>query len=200
MSEISRILVIGAMGQIGSELTPALRERYGAAHVIAADLYEPQSPVLRNGGPFELLDIRDRARLDAVKHVPGYFFGEQWAGGKDSSSAGYCGQAQWQFNMTRGYDDWDSHRDTVFDVEKSYGRNDLMMFGEHMGEPPSYDEYWAAGMRLVDARTHQTFNDNFGNSWGSLSGLDSADYISGKQMGRYGPRGILACGKRPASV
>ena len=127
----------------------------------------------------------DGLRLDAVKHVPGYFFGEQWTGGKDSSSAGYCGQAQWQFNMSRGFSDWDNHRDTVFDTEKSYGRNDLMMFGEHMGEPPPYGDYWAAGMRLLDARTHSTFNDNLGNPWGSLSGLDSADYIDGKQMGQY---------------
>ncbi|MBU1908415.1 MAG: hypothetical protein KJ726_00015, partial [Verrucomicrobia bacterium] len=127
----------------------------------------------------------DGLRLDAVKHVPSYFFGEQWAGDKDSSSAGYCGQAQWQFNMTRGFNDWDNHRDTVFDTEKSFGRNDAMMFGEHMGEPPPYSDYWAAGMRLLDARTHATFNDKLGNPWGSLAGLDSADYVSGFQMGRY---------------
>lgn len=126
----------------------------------------------------------DGLRLDAVKHVPGYFFGEQWAGDKDSSSAGYCGQAQWQFNMTRKFNDWDNHRDTVFDTEKSYGRNDLMMFGEHMGEPPGYGDYWAAGMRLLDARTHSTLNDRLGNPWGTLSGLDSADYIDGVQMGQ----------------
>ncbi len=126
----------------------------------------------------------DGLRLDAVKHVPSYFFGEQYSSSKDASSAGYCGQAQWQFDQTRGFTDTDNYRDTVFDVERSYGRNDLMIFGEHMGEPPPYDEYWAAGMRLVDARTHQTFNDNFGNSWGSLAGLDSAEYSSGKQMGR----------------
>ncbi len=125
----------------------------------------------------------DGLRLDAVKHVPGYFFGEQWAGDKDSSSAGYCGQAQWQFNMTRGFNDWDNHRDTVFDTEKSYGRNDAMMFGEHMGEPPGYGDYWAAGMRLLDARTHSTLNSHLGNPWGTLAGLDSADYISGVQMG-----------------
>lgn len=125
----------------------------------------------------------DGLRLDAVKHVPAYFFGQMSGSGKDSSSDGYCGQAQWQFNMTRGYSDWDNHRDTVFDTEKSYGRNDLMMFGEHMGEPPAYNEYWDAGMRLLDARTHQTFNDRLGNPWGTLSGLDSADYIPGVQMG-----------------
>jgi hypothetical protein len=126
----------------------------------------------------------DGLRLDAVKHVPGYFFGEQWAAGKDTNSAGYCGQAQWQFNQTRGFSDV-NHRDTVFDTEKSWGRDDLMMFGEHMGEPPDYEDYWAAGMRLLDARTHATLNDRLGNPWNSLSGLDSADFIDGVQMGQY---------------
>src|SRR5215831_6231601 len=36
--EMQRILVTGAMGQIGSELVPALRERFGVDHVVAADL------------------------------------------------------------------------------------------------------------------------------------------------------------------
>ncbi len=126
----------------------------------------------------------DGLRLDAVKHVPSYFFGDQYSANKDASTDGYCGQAQLQFDLTRGFSDSNSYRDTVFDTEKSFGRNDLMMFGEHMGEPPPYDEYWAAGMRLLDARTHQTFNDAFGNPAG-LSGLDSADYVSGVQMGRY---------------
>ncbi|MGD9873729.1 MAG: alpha-amylase family glycosyl hydrolase [Kiritimatiellia bacterium] len=125
----------------------------------------------------------DGLRLDAVKHVPGYFFGDQWSGSKDSSDSGYCGQAQWQFNKSRGFEDWDNHRDTVFDTELSYGRNDLMIFGEHMGEPPPYSDYWAAGMRLLDARTHATLNDKLGNAWGSLDGLQHSYYIDGFQMG-----------------
>ena len=44
----------------------------------------------------------DGLRLDAVKHVPDYFFG---AYNNDSSSAGYCGHVQWQFNMTHSYSD-----------------------------------------------------------------------------------------------
>jgi glycosidase len=35
----------------------------------------------------------DGLRLDAVKHVPAYFFGDQYGGDKDSSSSGYIGQA-----------------------------------------------------------------------------------------------------------
>ncbi|MFH0880868.1 MAG: alpha-amylase family glycosyl hydrolase, partial [Lentisphaerota bacterium] len=125
----------------------------------------------------------DGLRLDAVKHVPGYFFGDQTSAGKDASDSGYCGQAQRQFNLTRGFIDWDNHRDTVFDTEKKYGRNDLMMFGEHMGEPPPYGDYWAAGMRLLDARTHSTLNDKLGNPWASLDGLQNSAYSSGFQMG-----------------
>jgi len=47
------ILVTGAGGQIGSELVPALRQRWGAERVIASDIRVPASPA---AGPFELLD------------------------------------------------------------------------------------------------------------------------------------------------
>ena len=38
---MKRILVTGAAGQIGSELVPALRERYGADRVVASDVRVP---------------------------------------------------------------------------------------------------------------------------------------------------------------
>jgi len=125
----------------------------------------------------------DGLRLDAVKHVPAYFFGEQWDSGKDTNSNGYCGQAQLQYNRTRGFSDA-NHRDTVFNAEQP--RDDLMMFGEHMGEPPPYWDYFMAGMRLVDAKTHQTLNDKLGNA-SSLNGLQQPGYIEGFQFGEsYG--------------
>jgi len=111
----------------------------------------------------------DGLRLDAVKHVPSYFFGQQWGTDKDASSAGYCGQAQAQFNLTRGFSDWDNHRDSCFNTEQP--RDDLMLFGEHLGQPPSYAEYIDAGMRLVDNQLHGFLNGNLGNPWGSLDGL-----------------------------
>jgi hypothetical protein len=116
----------------------------------------------------------DGLRLDAVKHVPAYFFGEQWAGDKDSSATGYCGQAQWQFDKTRGFIDTNNLRDTVFDTEAAYGRNDLMMFGEHLGEPPAFGDYIAAGMRLVDSKLHGFLNSNLGMPWGNLYNLQYA--------------------------
>ncbi|MCE9613314.1 MAG: hypothetical protein K8T26_03505 [Lentisphaerae bacterium] len=111
----------------------------------------------------------DGLRLDAVKHVPDYFFGEQYGAGKDSSGAGYLGQAQEQFNVTRGFSDWNNHRDSVFSTEVA--RDDLMMFGEHLGEPPGFGGYIDAGMRLVDSQLHGYLNGNLGSPWGTLDGL-----------------------------
>ncbi len=49
--EMTKILVTGAVGQIGSELTMALRERYGNENVIATGHHTPPSPTLRDSGP-----------------------------------------------------------------------------------------------------------------------------------------------------
>lgn len=60
-----RILIIGASGQIGVELTNALRARHGIDHVVAADLRET-APAALTEGPYETLDTLDRSRVEAV--------------------------------------------------------------------------------------------------------------------------------------
>jgi nucleoside-diphosphate-sugar epimerase len=60
------VLVIGACGQLGLELTAALRQRYAPEAVIAADVRAPQNPAALAGGPFELLDVLDLPRLEAL--------------------------------------------------------------------------------------------------------------------------------------
>ncbi len=57
-----RILVIGASGQIGVELTLALRKIYGDNNVIASDLRE-QNPLLRGTGPYVSLDVMNKEML-----------------------------------------------------------------------------------------------------------------------------------------
>ena len=52
------VLVIGACGQVGSALIPALRDIYGDGHVIASDIRSPTCPQLE-AGPFEHLDVLD---------------------------------------------------------------------------------------------------------------------------------------------
>ncbi len=63
---MKRILVTGASGQIGSELTPALRERHGASSVVASDIRPPAPGTRLADGPFEQLDVRERARLREI--------------------------------------------------------------------------------------------------------------------------------------
>ncbi|MEJ5285701.1 MAG: L-threonine 3-dehydrogenase [Candidatus Kapaibacterium sp.] len=64
--ETKRILVTGASGQIGSELTLALRKIYGNDNVIASDIAEPQQGSPLANGIFEKLDVTN---FDAFEQV-----------------------------------------------------------------------------------------------------------------------------------
>ena len=75
---MERILVTGSVGQIGSELTLALRERYGNENVVAGGRKTQPSEELRNSGPFEIVDCTDieavdrvvvKYRIDAIYHL-----------------------------------------------------------------------------------------------------------------------------------
>ena len=57
-----KILVIGASGQIGVELTLALRKIYGNASVIASDLRE-ENELLKGTGPYVSLDVMNKEML-----------------------------------------------------------------------------------------------------------------------------------------
>ncbi|MBV9986984.1 MAG: NAD-dependent epimerase/dehydratase family protein [Chitinophagaceae bacterium] len=57
-----RILVIGASGQIGVELTMALRKKYGDSNVVASDLRE-ENPLLKGTGPYVSLDVMNKEML-----------------------------------------------------------------------------------------------------------------------------------------
>ena len=67
-----KILVTGSSGQIGSELVPALRERYGTQNVVACDI----KPLQEGSGPFELADVTDREALQGIirKHRIGSIY------------------------------------------------------------------------------------------------------------------------------
>ncbi|MEO6639031.1 MAG: NAD-dependent epimerase/dehydratase family protein [Ginsengibacter sp.] len=57
-----KILVIGASGQIGVELTLELRRIYGGANVIASDLRE-ENDLLKGTGPYVSLDVMNKEML-----------------------------------------------------------------------------------------------------------------------------------------
>ena len=63
MSE--KILIVGALGQIGTELTEALQGIYGEDNVIASDIVEPRALKCFDGR-YEHLNILDRENLGAI--------------------------------------------------------------------------------------------------------------------------------------
>ena len=123
----------------------------------------------------------DGLRLDAIKHVPDSFFGNNYnsySPSKDYDDYGYLGQAQRQFNITRGFnnafynfpgdDAYQSDlRESVFDTEKP--RHNLMFFGEHLGGT-AQQPYIDAGTRLLDNELQATLIN--GLPLGPLTGLD----------------------------
>ena len=54
-----KILVTGALGQIGTELVEALRDKYGASSVIASDIRSDEHNNAINNGPYATLDVLD---------------------------------------------------------------------------------------------------------------------------------------------
>ena len=64
--EMKRILVTGAVGQIGSELTIALREKYNNDDILATGRKTKPSETLLNSGPFEFIDIVNKKSIEKV--------------------------------------------------------------------------------------------------------------------------------------
>jgi len=63
------ILIIGACGQIGTELTLTLREKHGGENIIASDIREGNDELMESG-PFEILDATN---YDALEEVIAYY-------------------------------------------------------------------------------------------------------------------------------
>lgn len=59
------ILIVGATGQIGTELTLALRAKHGKNAVIASDIKMSEDPIFKDG-PFEVFSVLEKQRLEAV--------------------------------------------------------------------------------------------------------------------------------------
>lgn len=63
---MQKILVIGANGQLGTELTDSLRNIYKTPNVIASDVWDPDK--VQSEGPYVQLDVMDKQKLkDIVK-------------------------------------------------------------------------------------------------------------------------------------
>ncbi|WP_448698226.1 NAD-dependent epimerase/dehydratase family protein [Mucilaginibacter sp. AW1-3] len=67
---MEKILVTGACGQLGTELVPALRMRYGKENVIASDRYPMTEELVRNG-PYVRVDVLNPRTLNSLMKYSG---------------------------------------------------------------------------------------------------------------------------------
>lgn len=64
---MKRIMITGALGQIGSELTLLLRKTYGTNHVLATDIRKNNREIVQSG-PFEVVDVMDLKAFSETAH------------------------------------------------------------------------------------------------------------------------------------
>lgn len=119
------ILVIGASGQIGTELVMELRQRHGNSLVVASDV-KTASDEIKESGPFELLDIMDRDRLYQI--VVQYDIGEVYLlAALLSATAEQKVMPAWNLNMYGLFYVLELAREGV--INKVYWPSSIAVFG-----------------------------------------------------------------------
>ncbi|NOR14751.1 MAG: NAD-dependent epimerase/dehydratase family protein [Candidatus Aminicenantes bacterium] len=121
-----RILITGAAGQIGSELTPLLRQKYGAENVVASDIKTDISSNLLESGPYETLDVTDKKRIQEViqiQHIDFIFHMSAIlsAAGEDRP------QLAWDVNMNGTHNILEAAR--LMKIEKVFVPSSIAVFG-----------------------------------------------------------------------
>ncbi len=109
---VPRILVTGAVGQIGSELVMELRSRYGGENVVAAGHKTEPGPELRDSGPFVYVyvtrsetieEVVDECEIDTIYHLAALL----------SASGEKNPQLAWRVNLNGLYN--------VLEIAREYG-------------------------------------------------------------------------------
>jgi len=154
MSE--KILVIGANGQIGTELVTALRQIHGAECVIASDISGANYAIRNTAGPYEFANVMDKDNLHHIfdKHRPNQVYllaailsavGEQKP------------RLAWDLNMTGLLHVLDFS--VEFKVEKVFFPSSIAIFG------PNSPQYHTPQYCVMDPNTVYGFSKLAGERW-----------------------------------
>jgi nucleoside-diphosphate-sugar epimerase len=153
---MERILVIGCSGQIGSELTLALRKIYGNDNVFATDIKQPPADVLQSG-PFNILDVLDynnlmhfaiRYKITQVYNLAAVL----------SGNAEKIPQQAWEINMKALMNTLELSRDT--DANKLFWPSSIAVFG------PTTPRFNTPQLTVMEPNTVYGISKLAGERWG----------------------------------
>lgn len=133
-----KILIIGASGQLGTELVEALRNIYGASSVVASDIRKSDNPVFETG-PFETLDILDLAKWKDIlqRHQPTQVY---HLAALLSATAEQNPEFAWKLNMQGLFHVLDAAREEGSSIGRVYWPSSIAAFGPNTPrfETPQY--------------------------------------------------------------
>ena len=119
------ILILGASGQIGTELTFKLRSIYGSKAIIASDIREG-NPEMMKSGPFEILDATDKQGILAI--IQKYKVSQVYLlAAMLSATAEQHPQKAWNLNMNSLLSVLDLAKEKH--IEKIYWPSSIAVFG-----------------------------------------------------------------------
>ena len=148
-------MVIGANGQIGTELVTALRGIYGAEHVVACDINSPIYAI-RNNGPFEFANVMDKENLHQIfnKHQPTQVY---LLAAMLSAVGEQKPKLAWDLNMAGLLNILDYA--VEFKVSKVFWPSSIAVFGPHS---PQYN---TPQFCIMDPNTVYGFSKLAGERW-----------------------------------
>lgn len=123
---MEKILVIGSGGQLGSELTEALKEKWGRGNIIDSDIHEPRK--VPSGEHFVKLDVLDKAKLYAI--IKEYKITQVYLLAALLSAAGEKNpQFAWKLNIEGLFNVLEAARE--LELKKVYWPSSIAVFGPH---------------------------------------------------------------------
>lgn len=152
---ISKILIIGACGQIGSELTYKLRAELGAENVIASDIRESNLELV-NSGPFEVIDAKslDQIKACVEKHNVGTVY---LMAALLSATGEKFPEKAWDLNMNSLLNVLNLAKDKV--ISKVFWPSSIAVFG------PSTPKINTAQRTIMEPTTVYGITKQVGERW-----------------------------------
>ena len=152
---ISKILIIGACGQIGSELTYKLRAELGAENVIASDIRESNLELV-NSGPFEVIDVKslDQIKACVEKHNVGTVY---LMAALLSATGEKFPEKAWDLNMNSLLNVLNLAKDKV--ISKVFWPSSIAVFG------PSTPKINTAQRTIMEPTTVYGITKQVGERW-----------------------------------